>query len=178
MFNSFYSPISPEYQTTNNHALLLNSAINRFNQARQSATFEQIKCFILRRFSGLRDLAALPHQQVRTRRYGGLRSVSLEKICGTLGRANDFDHLFQPRRDSTRDRWVSVAIARSQYIPLEPVKLIQVSECYFVEDGHHRISVARALGETFIEAEVTVWDICCALPWEKTPSATAIPQIA
>lgn len=178
MFHSFYSPISPEYQATNDYTLLLNSALSRFNQARQSAIFEQIRCFILRRFSGLRDLATLPRQQVRARRYGGLRSVSLEKICGTLGRASDFDHLFHPSKDSTRDRWISVAIARSQYVPLEPVKLIQVGEYYFVEDGHHRISVARALGETSIEAEVTVWDVCGALPWEKTSPAPAIPQTA
>jgi hypothetical protein len=30
---------------------------------------------------------------------------------------------------------------------LAPVELIQDGESYFVRDGHHRISVARALGQ-------------------------------
>ena len=41
-----------------------------------------------------------------------------------------------------------------QALPL--VDLIQIGETYFVHDGHHRISVAQALGQESIEAEVTV----------------------
>ncbi len=37
---------------------------------------------------------------------------------------------------------------------LPPVELIQIGHEHFVRDGHHRISVARALGEYDIEAEV------------------------
>jgi hypothetical protein len=37
--------------------------------------------------------------------------------------------------------------------------LIQVGEAYFVRDGHHRISVARAFGYKTIEAEITVWNV-------------------
>ena len=61
-------------------------------------------------------------------------------------------------------------MACSQDVPLPPVSLVQVGGCYFVEDGHHRISVARALGETVIDAEVTVWDVSGPLPWEKRPA--------
>jgi hypothetical protein len=50
-------------------------------------------------------------------------------------------------------------MARDESVPLPPIKLIQVGDCYYVRDGHHRLSVARALGEQFIEAEVTVWEI-------------------
>ena len=42
---------------------------------------------------------------------------------------------------------------------LEPVELIQVDDSYFVKDGHHRISVARALGQSAIDAEVTIWKL-------------------
>ena len=41
--------------------------------------------------------------------------------------------------------------------PLPPVSLIQVGDRYFVRDGHHRISVALALGRETIEAYVQVW---------------------
>jgi hypothetical protein len=39
--------------------------------------------------------------------------------------------------------------------PLPPVDVIRVGEIYFVRDGHHRISVARALERTEIDAYVT-----------------------
>jgi len=34
-----------------------------------------------------------------------------------------------------------------------------VGDIYFVRDGHHRISVAKALGQLEINAEVRVWHI-------------------
>ena len=38
---------------------------------------------------------------------------------------------------------------------MPPVDLVKVGEIYFVRDGHHRVSVARALGRTDIDAYVT-----------------------
>jgi hypothetical protein len=35
-------------------------------------------------------------------------------------------------------------------------------EMYFVRDGHHRISVARAPGETCIDPEITAWETASA----------------
>jgi ParB-like chromosome segregation protein Spo0J len=34
---------------------------------------------------------------------------------------------------------------------------VDLDDTYFVIDGHHRISVAKMLGQREIEAEVTVW---------------------
>lgn len=48
------------------------------------------------------------------------------------------------------------------------VELIQVRDLYFVWDGHHRISAAKAMGQESIEAEVTVREVLGPLPWEKT----------
>jgi hypothetical protein len=47
-----------------------------------------------------------------------------------------------------------------------------------VRDGHHRISVARALGQRDIEAEVTVWQVTGPLPWEPAPVPGATGQQA
>lgn len=58
---------------------------------------------------------------------------------------------------------------------LKPVDLIRVGECYFVQDGHHRISVAHALGQLAIDAEVTVWVIPQIPP--MLASQQAEPQI-
>jgi hypothetical protein len=49
---------------------------------------------------------------------------------------------------------------------MPPVELVQVKDAYFVRDGHHRISVARAMGQRDIEAEVMVWHLDGHLPWE------------
>jgi hypothetical protein len=39
--------------------------------------------------------------------------------------------------------------------PMPPVDLVRIGEIHFVRDGHHRVSVARALGHTDIEGHVT-----------------------
>jgi hypothetical protein len=38
------------------------------------------------------------------------------------------------------------------------VDLIKVGEADAVRDSHHRISVARVLGEDYIDAHVTAWE--------------------
>ena len=49
--------------------------------------------------------------------------------------------------------------------------LVQVGDIYFVRDGHHRISVAQALGQTDIDARVTIWQVTGPLPWETVVDA-------
>ena len=92
--------------------------------------------------------------------YAGTRTtVPIRQIKGSQGRSHDFDPNFNPIQDHTKLRWLSVARARQAGKSLPPVKLAQVEDIYFVQDGHHRISVARALGQQDIEAEVTVWQL-------------------
>jgi hypothetical protein len=90
--------------------------------------------------------------------------VPIAQIVGSENRSADFDRNFNPLHDHTRDRWLSIARAwqRGRYLP--PVKLIQVGDHYFVRDGHHRISVARALGWDVVEATVEVWIVGKPLP--------------
>jgi hypothetical protein len=57
-------------------------------------------------------------------------------------------------------------------IALPPVTLVHVAGAYFVIDGHHRISVARALGQREIEAEVIVWTVATE-PAETTAATTS-----
>lgn len=90
------------------------------------------------------------------RQLAGVRTVDLSEIVGSEGRSDDFDSSFRPRQLHTRDRWLSVATARLLGVTLPPVDLVQVGGSYYVRDGNHRISVARALGQASIEATVTV----------------------
>lgn len=158
-----------EPTTANNHTILLHSALHLFNTVRWRSTVERAKSVLLRQAWRLIDLDVIVPSQVRGRRYAGIQSVPISQIRGSMGRIGDFDRGFHPLDDRLRSRWISVAMARSQFIPLPPVSLVQVGACYFVEDGHHRISVARAFGESAIDAEITVWDVHGPLPWEPQP---------
>jgi hypothetical protein len=96
---------------------------------------------------------------VRNRHYAGIKTIRLNQIRGSEGRTEDFDANFKPLQVRSKDRWTSIAKAEltDQALPL--VDLIQIGETYFVRDGHHRISVAHALGQESIEAEVTIWQM-------------------
>jgi hypothetical protein len=100
--------------------------------------------------------------------YAGMRTVPIDQIQGSQGRSNDFDCDWHPLQARTRSRWLGIARARSRGQTMPPVDLIRVGDVYFVQDGHHRISVARALGQLDIEAEVTVWQATGPLPWERS----------
>lgn len=124
----------------------------------------------------LLDLATVQtNSTVQGQRYEGIKRVPICQIRGTAerGRSRDFDANFRPRKTHSKDRWLGVATVRQMGRKLSPVSLIQVGDIYFVEDGHHRISVARACGEQEIEAEVKVWQIAQP-PAEQTTSTVSL----
>lgn len=88
--------------------------------------------------------------------YAGYKTVSLDQIRGTQGKTGEFDAVFNPTTERSRTRWISIALEKLRGRDLPPVDLIQVGDIYYVRDGHHRISVSRAMGQAFIDAEVTV----------------------
>jgi len=93
------------------------------------------------------------------RRAAGVQTVAIGQIRGSEGRCEDFDRSFHPLKEHAEDRWVSVARAQLRGLGLPPIELIQLGEVYFVRDGHHRISVAAALGQHHIDAVVTIWHV-------------------
>jgi hypothetical protein len=86
----------------------------------------------------------------------GRRAVAVEKIVGSVGRSGDFDRSFLPTRTSLEARWKRVDRAYHRGQDLPPVRLFKVGDAYFVEDGNHRVSVARYQGVEWMDAEVTV----------------------
>ncbi|HEX2437333.1 MAG TPA: chromosome partitioning protein ParB, partial [Methylomirabilota bacterium] len=86
--------------------------------------------------------------------YVGLKTVPLDSILGTVDRAKGFDRQFRPTTARVRARWERIANAVRRGEPMPPISLFQIGEVYFVRDGHHRVSVARALGRSDIEAYV------------------------
>jgi hypothetical protein len=88
-------------------------------------------------------------------RDAGLQVVPLDAIVGTVDRLKGFDRHFRPTTPQVRARWERVAAAMRRGEPMPPVDLYRVGEVYFVKDGHHRVSVGRALGHHDVEARVT-----------------------
>ena len=105
-----------------------------------------------------RDLLALAEVRaclnIRGQRALGQQSVPLTHIIGSEGRYHDFDRRFLPRSDKMRARWSSVEQAIAEGRSLPPIDLYKIGDVYFVRDGNHRVSVARELGWTEIDAEI------------------------
>jgi hypothetical protein len=103
----------------------------------------------------------LPYEEVvaalgfESERPAGREVVRLDAIVGTVDRERDFDRSFRPTSGRVRSRWEHIAAAMRRGESMPPVDLLRIGEIYFVRDGHHRVSVARALGRTDIDAQVT-----------------------
>src|SRR5690349_2386476 len=70
---------------------------------------------------------------------GGVRQVPLDRIIGSVGRAQEFDSGFNPLSRGTRARWERVNQAFLDDVTLPPVVLQKVGDDYYVRDGHHRV---------------------------------------
>jgi hypothetical protein len=110
-------------------------------------------------------------------RYAGMRAVPLAQIRGSENRLDDFDASFNPLQQHNQDRWLNVAMANLRGVTMPPVELIQLDGAYYVRDGHHRISVARAMGQEVIDAEVSVWAYASKVP-VSSESVQGAPQPA
>lgn len=144
----------------------LRVALHLYDGARIRCWWRHLRSILTRRCEQLLDLSEVQETcTVTHRHYAGIQTVSLDRIRGSHGRCGDFDAAFYPKRTHCRNRWLGIALAQEMGVILPPVKLVQIGEVYFVQDGHHRISVARALGKACIEAEVVVWHAVGALPW-------------
>jgi ParB-like nuclease domain len=121
----------------------------------------------------------LPYEEViralgfQSERSLGLQVVPLDAIVGTIDRERDFDRQFRPTSRQTRARWEHIAAAMRRGESLPPVDLIKVGEIYFVRDGHHRVSVASALGLNDIDAYVT--EVITRVPAEGVVRLTDLP---
>lgn len=87
-------------------------------------------------------------------RVRGIRTVPLERIVGSVGRYQDFDNRFRLKGHLPSERLQFIKTAMRQGRPLPPVKLCQIRDEYYVEDGNHRISAAKELGHDEILAHI------------------------
>jgi hypothetical protein len=168
-----YSAINGTAQSQGNEPQgAVRSALHLYDRACTRGWLHKLWSALTRRSSRLLDLGDVELTcEIHNRCYTGIQSVSLDQIRGSEGRCHDFDAAFYPRQKHNKGRWLNVAIARQMGTSLPPVALVQVEDVYFVTDGHHRISVARARGQKCIEAEVVIWQVAGPLPWAAPTAA-------
>lgn len=139
--------------------LIESEARDDFNRARKSAFFGQIFGLFS---SSKHELLSL--QEVkdvikpRGETYRGMQTVPIDRIVGSEGRYRDFNRSFLPRHEYLRQRWQRVDMAHLTDVILPPIKLYEIGGVYFVRDGNHRVSVAKAQGVISIDAEVVSLD--------------------
>lgn len=115
------------------------------------------------RFTQKREALPTLHQATTGRsitdtQYVGIRQVPLGQIKGTASeaRSHDFDADFRLTNSHGRSRLESVRQARQRLVSLPPISLVAVGDAYYVQDGHHRVSVFRDCEQSSITAHVTV----------------------
>ncbi len=133
---------------------------------------------LLERIRG-KDNRLLPLSQVLSslsagsETYLGVREVEVERIVGTENRSDDFSRDFHPLNRSFEQRWIAVYLLLSRGELNDAIRLIELGERYFVRDGHHRVSTAKALGIDFLTAEISSYPLPYSLPegmdWNYLP---------
>ncbi len=131
------------------------SAVHDFHVSRRRAAMEEIMARLTGKSADLLSFEEVSRKlRAGSKVDRGLQNVPLDSIVGSVGRYTDFTRSFLPRQASDEQRWARVKVGVSDLKGLPPVELYQIGEAYFVLDGNHRISVARAVGATHIEAYV------------------------
>jgi hypothetical protein len=128
------------------------TAFRRASRARRRAALVAR----LRRRTRLCGLAVFDETRRSGPRSGpGVREIPLAAIKGTTepNRAAQFDEDFRPAK-LTRHRWQSLWLAFHRGVALPPISVVRFGDVYAIRDGHHRVSVAKALGAPSIRAIV------------------------
>jgi hypothetical protein len=138
-------------------------AAQDWRRARRRAFVQDVLALVRRR-----PMDLLPFEEVREKlrlrnqQYLGLQDVPLDRIVGSVGRYKDFTRKFLPRRDALEGRWQKIDQIANVGGGLPPIELFKVGEAYFVRDGNHRVSIARAQNAPSIEAYV--WEYETKVP--------------
>jgi nucleotide-binding universal stress UspA family protein len=133
-------------------------ALDDYRRARRSADIQEL----LSRFRGsTEELELLSYDEVRQQLRAveksseRLTEIPLDKIVGSVGRYHDFTRRFLPKNSIDQNRWARVMATTKGLSGLPPIDVYRLGEVYFVRDGNHRVSVARQMGNTSIQAYVT-----------------------
>lgn len=87
----------------------------------------------------------------------GIKDIPVDSIVGSVNRYQDFDRNFLPLHDYNGERWANVKAVMTSpgSSGLSPIRVYKIGDAYFVLDGNHRVSIAKQMGITHVEAYVT-----------------------
>ena len=106
---------------------------------------------------------------VRGRVDRGLKEVPVDKVVGSVGRSHNLrsDFFYKSGAVTARFKKVGEALAWGKSLP--PLELYKVKgkeedgtpaeSRYYVVDGHHRVAMARRLGQDFLDAHVVEYRV-------------------
>jgi hypothetical protein len=89
----------------------------------------------------------------------GPAAVPVNRILGTASyppgtRRRDFLPVRGYAPTDWQSRWDRLTLASANFAVLPPVGLVLAGDGYWVVDGHNRVALARASGQTLIDADV------------------------
>jgi len=145
-------------------------AVLDFRRARSQANRERLRARLRGESADL-----LSYEQVRQMLKGKigsaveLKEIPLDAIVGSAGRYADFTRSFMPLQDTDEARWARVQLQNLGLDGLPAIEAYQIGDAYFVRDGNHRVSVARQLGASHIQAYVIQIDTLVPLSPDVQP---------
>jgi hypothetical protein len=95
----------------------------------------------------------------------GFKEVPLDKIVGSVGRSHNLrSDFFYKTGQAVTARFRRVGQALVEGKPLPPLELYKVKEpeqpsTYYVVDGHHRVAMAKQLGQDALDAHVVEYRV-------------------
>jgi hypothetical protein len=125
-----------------------------FARARRAQLTARAMRWVSRRRRCPNHPSTLPETAARSGRAARREIIPLDAIVGTVDPSPHFDARFRPASEHLRARWERVALAHRRGVALPPIAVVHGPGGYYVVDGRHRVSVARAAGRREIEAWV------------------------
>jgi hypothetical protein len=119
----------------------------------------------------------------------GVKIVPTQKVVGSVGRSHNLrsDFFYRSGRAMT-DRFVSIGKAMQQGKILPPLELYKVKQLpgnsaappppseYYVVDGHHRVAMARKLGQDYVDAHVVEYRVAAKPPPTDSADQPAVAE--
>jgi hypothetical protein len=145
--------------------MLTPESAKEFEDARKQAFIEEWLNFFTGRPNDLLSFEEVRQNlRLQDSAYKGLHEIEVDKIVGSVGRYRDFTRTFHPKNDEMEARWRHVDEVVHE-LGLPPIEVYKIGDVYFVRDGNHRVSIARAHDAKTIEAYVIEYKT--SVPIEK-----------
>jgi hypothetical protein len=135
---------------------------SEFGRARTKGLWDVVQSWVTGQRPYLAPLDDMvQHLQPEHLVYLGLQEIPLNQIVGSAGRYRDFTRHFWPclSDERSKERWRTIYTLVVSGVGFPPIELYQLGSAYFVQDGHHRVSVATYLGWSTIQAHITALNL-------------------